>query len=326
MTPEERKTFEDGLQAFVGRPLHPEPKRSYDTVNEAMIRHWAQAMGDKNPAYTDSDWAAASRRGEIISPPAMMYAWNQEGYAVASTGRPSDGLSDLVAYFDQHGFTGSLGTNVDQEYFAEAKLGDAIFEDAIIEEISEQKATARGTGYFLQTLAKFRNQDGELIGTQRFRVFKFIPPEAPEAASSGSSASGELEVPTRIAAPRGQDNGWWWDACDEGKVLIQRCKNCQTLRHPPRPMCGECQSTEWDSIESTLEGEVYSFVEMHYPKFPGYQYPLLVAVISLAEGTRIVSNVVGIDPDDIHIGLKVKGCVEQVDEKTMLPQFRPIDA
>ena len=50
-------------------------------------------------------------------------------------------ISNLVAFFYKHGFTGSLGTNVDQEYFAEAKLGDAIYEDAIIEEISEQKAT-----------------------------------------------------------------------------------------------------------------------------------------------------------------------------------------
>ncbi|MEM8499041.1 MAG: bifunctional MaoC family dehydratase N-terminal/OB-fold nucleic acid binding domain-containing protein [Pseudomonadota bacterium] len=324
MTPEERQAFEEELQTFVGRALHPEPKRSYDAVNEAMIRHWAEVMGDKNPAYTDAAWAADSQRGELIAPPAMMYAWNQEGYAVASEGRPSDGLSDLVGFFDQHGFTGSLGTNVDQEFFAEAKIGDALFEDAIIEEISEQKITARGQGYFLQTLAKFSNQAGELIGTQRFRVFKFIPPEAPPQAAA-SSTGDELEMPTRIHAPRGQDNGWWWDACDEGKVLIQRCKNCQTLRHPPRPMCGECQSTDWDSVESTLDGEIFSFVEMHYPKFPGYKYPLIVAVISLAEGTRIISNVVGIESDEVTIGMKVKGKVVQVDEKTMLPQFYPVE-
>lgn len=325
MTPEERQTFEDELRNFVGRPLHPEPKRSYDTVNEAMIRHWTEVMGDKNPAYTDEEWAAKSKRGHRVAPPAMMYAWNQEGYAVASDGRPSDGLSDLVAFFDKHGFSGSLGTNVDQEYFAEAKLGDAIFEDAIIEEITEQKSTARGVGYFLQTLAKFTNQDGELIGTQRFRVFKFIPPDAPpQAAAAGGGA--ELEIPTRIQAPRGTDNAWWWDACDEGKILIQRCSGCQSLRHPPRPMCGECQSTEWDSIESTLDGEVYSFVEMHYPKFPGYQYPLIVGVINLAEGTRIVANIVGVDSDAVKIGMKLKGKVEQIDEKSMLPQFYPVNA
>lgn len=320
MTPEERQSFEDGLYKFVGNSVHGGPKKAYDTVNEAMIRHWCEIMGDQNPAYVDDNWAKASRRGHRIAPPAMMYAWSQEGYKVASVGRPKDGQVEMVDYFDKHGFAGSLGTNVDQEYFVEAKIGDEIYEDSIIEEISEQKATARGIGYFFTTYAKFTNQNDELLGTQRFRVFKFIPPEQPAAAPKDDAA---LEVPTRIASPRGDDNKWWWEACDQGKVLIQRCKSCQTLRHPPRPMCHECQSVEWDSIESTLDGEVFSFVEMHYPKFPGYQYPLIVAVISLAEGTRIVANVVGCEVADVHIGMKLKGKVEQVDEKTMLPQFYP---
>ncbi len=320
MTPEEREAFEEKLYKFVGNPIYDGPRRAYDDVNEAMIRHWCEVMGEKNPAYTDPEWAANSRRGHTISPPAMMYAWTQEGYKVASEGRPSDGQVEMVKFFDAHGFHGSLGTNVDQEYFAEAKPGDVIYEESVIDSITEQKSTARGIGYFFETYAKFTNQDGELIGTQRFRVFKFIPPEQPAAAP----ADDKLEVPTRTASPRGHDNGWWWDACDEGKVLIQRCTNCQTLRHPPRPMCGECQSTEWDHIESTLDGEVFSFVEMHHPKFPGYQYPLIVGVISLAEGTRIVANIVGCESEDVHIGMKLKGRVEQVDEKTMLPQFYPL--
>ena len=322
MTPEEKQAFEDELYGFVGNSIHGEPRAAEDDINAAMIRHWCEIMGDQNPAYQDSEWAAQSARGDLIAPPAMMYVWSQEGYKVASVGRPeSDGQAALVRFLSSHGFTGSLGTNVDQEYFAEAKLGDTIYEDSIIEEISDQKTTARGVGYFFQTFAKFSNQDGVLIGTQRFRVFQFIPAEQPAAAAPQDDT---LEVPTRIAAPRGNDNKWWWNACDEGKVLIQRCKNCQTLRHPPRPMCGECQSLEWDSIESTLDGEVFSFVEMHHPKVPGYQYPLIVGVINLAEGTRIVANIVGIDSNDVHIGLKLKGKVEQVDDKTMLPQFYPV--
>ena len=322
MTPEETKAFEEKVYAFVGTPIYTGPRRGYDDVNSAMIRQWCEVMGEKNPAYVDQDWAEKSARGHLIAPPAMMYAWTQEGYKVASEGRPADGQVEMVQFFDSHGFSGSLGTNVDQEYFAEAKVGDAIFEESMIESISEQKTTGRGIGYFFETYAKFTNQDGVLLGTQRFRVFKFIPPEQEESAPTSDDA---LEIPTRAAAPRGQDNKWWWDACDEGKVLIQRCMSCQQLRHPPRPMCGECQSTEWDSIESTLDGELFSFVEMHHPKFPGYQYPLLVGVISLAEGTRIIANVVGCDAKDVVIGMKLKGKVERVDEKTILPQFYPVN-
>lgn len=320
MTPEQTKAFEEKVYAFVGKPIYTGPRRGYDDVNSAMIRQWCEVMGEKNPAYVDQDWAEKSNRGHLIAPPAMMYAWTQEGYKVASEGRPTDGQVEMVKFFDSHGFSGSLGTNVDQEYFAEAKVGDAIFEESVIESISEQKTTARGIGYFFETYAKFTNQDGVLLGTQRFRVFKFIPPEQEESAPASDDS---LEIPTRVAAPRGQDNKWWWDACDEGKILIQRCASCGALRHPPRPMCGVCQSTEWDTIESTLDGELFSFVEMHHPKFPGYQYPLLVGVISLAEGTRIIANIVGCDVKDVEIGMKLKGKVERVDEKTILPQFYP---
>jgi len=317
MTPEEQRAFEDKVYAYVGRQVCP-PTPAKDDVNVSMIRHWSEVMGDTNPAYTDTEWAAKSKRGKTISPPAMMYVWGQEGFAV-TTGRPSDAQSDLVGLFNEHGFTGVLGTNVRQEYFKEVSPGDSVTMEMVIDNISERKATGRGTGYFFETLATFTDQHGDRIGSQRFKVLKFIPQEQPAAAASDD----KLEVPTRIASPRGHDNKWWWDACDEGKVLIQRCEDCQTLRHPPRPMCGECQSMAWDSIESSLDGEILSHTELHHPKIPGYQYPLVCAVVKLGEGTNLVANVVGCEPADVHIGMRVKGKVEQVDEKTMLPQFYP---
>ena len=321
MTPEQQAAFEEKIYAFVGREVCPRTPAK-DPVNGPMIRHWAEAMGDENPAYLDAEWAANSRRGGLIAPPAMMYVWNQEGFPVATVGRPPDAQSELVELFNANGFTGVLGTNVRQEYHKEAGPGDTVYMEMTIDSVSEQKATARGIGYFFETLASFSNQDGELIGSQRFRVLKFIPAEQPTTASAEES----LEVPTRIASPRGHDNAWWWEACDEGRVLIQRCADCHTLRHPPRPMCGECQSTNWDSIESALQGEVLSYTELHHPKIPGYQYPLVCAVIRLGEGTNFVANVVGCEPADVYIGMPVSGRVEQVDDKTMLPQFYPAAA
>lgn len=317
MTAEDLKAFEDEIYAYVGREVCPATPAK-DNVNDAMIRQWTEIIGDTNPAYTDNAWATSSKRGSTIAPPAMMYVWGQEGFAV-TTGRPSDAQSELVNLFNQHGYTGVLGTNVKQEYFQEVRPGDNVVMEMKIDNISERKTTGRGTGYFFETLATFSNQHGEKIGTQRFKVLKFIPQEQPAAAASDEG----LQVPSRIASPRGHDNKWWWEACDEGKLLIQRCKNCQTLRHPPRPMCGECQSMEWDSIESTRAGEVLSHTQIHHPKIPGYQYPLVCAVIKLDEGTNFVANIVGCDPSDVHIGMKVKGAMEQVDEKTMLPQFYP---
>lgn len=319
MTPEERQEFEARIHSYVGREMGPR-KKGYDDINKAMIRHWAEVMGDENPVYTDEEFARQSSKGGIIAPPTMMQVWSMEGYPMAGD-PPMDVQRELHNVFDEHGFTGVLGTNCSQEYIRDLKLGEEVWAHTIIDNISEQKATQRGIGYFIETVTEFSDRNEQPVGRMIFRVLKFIPNESNSAISS--SEDDTPEVPTRIHAPRGHDNKWWWDACDEGKLLIQRCKSCQTLRHPPRPMCGECQSTEWDSIESSLDGEVFSFVEMHYPKFPGYPYPLICAVISLSEGTRIISNVVGCKPEDVHIGMKVKGKVEQVDEKTMLPQFYP---
>ncbi|MAT93422.1 MAG: hypothetical protein CME59_12555 [Halioglobus sp.] len=318
MNEAEQQAFEQEIYAFVGEVVYPVTPAP-DDVNESMIRHWCEVLGETNPAYLDQDWAADSARGHIIAPPAMMYVWGQEGFQV-TTGRAANAQSNLVETFNRHGFTGVLGTNVKQEYFREVGVGDNIAVQMVIDNISERKMTSRGPGYFFETLATFTNRDGETVGTQRFKVLKFIPQEQPAAAASDD---GKLETPTRIASVRGHDNGWWWDAVDAGKVLIQRCTSCQTLRHPPRPMCHECQSMEWDSIESTLDGEVLSFTCVRHPQVPGYPKDPICAVIRLAEGTNLVSNVVGCEFEDMAIGMKVKGVVEQVDEKTALPQFYP---
>lgn len=324
MTPEERQVFETRIRAFVGQSVG-EPQRGPDDVNKAMIRHWCEVMGDANPVYTDEDFARQSSKGGLIAPPAMLQAWSLEGYAMAHVSDDPDQLDTqrkLHKVFDDHGFTGVLGTNCTQEYVRDLRPGDQVIAHTVIDSISEQKATQRGIGYFIETVTTFTDQNGEKIGSMRFRVLKFIPNESNTAVSSQDE--GKPELPTRIRSPRGHDNKWWWDLVEQqGVVPIQRCKSCGTLRHPPRSMCGECQSIEWDHIESTLDGEVFSFVELHYPKFPGYQYPLLVGVIQLAEGTRIVANIVGCEPESVRIGMKVKGKVEQVDEKSRLPQFYP---
>lgn len=323
MTPEEKNAFEEKIRNYVGREISA-CQRGPDDVNKVMIRHWCEVMGDKNPVYTDEAFAAQSSKDGLIAPPTMLQVWGMEGYPMAT--EPKQDLQrELHLLFDQHGYTGVLGTNCDLQFKRELRPGDQVYVREMIDNISQEKATSQGIGYFIETKTLYTDQHGEEVGTMMFRVLKFIPSQEVQAASANTDESAAPKAPTRIHSPRGHDNAWWWEAVDKGKVLIQRCKSCQTLRHPPRPMCGECQSLEWDSVESSLEGEVFSFTEVHYPKVPGYQYPLLCAVISLSEGTRIVSNLVGCSPEQVHIGMKVKGRVEQVDEATMLPQFYPAD-
>lgn len=127
----------------------------------------------------------------------------------------------------------------------------------------------------------------------------------------------------RLAPTITPDTRFFWDGAKEGKLLIQRCSPCGALRHPPRPMCPACNSLEWDTIQSSGRGTVYSFVMPQHPQFPFFEYPYIVGLIELEEGTRLVSNIVGTTPAEVSIGMAVTVCFEEFDGALVLPQFRP---
>ena len=76
-------------------------------------------------------------------------------------------------------------------------------------------------------------------------------------------------------------------------------------------------------VEASGKGSVYSYTVIHHPQFPGYDFPLVAALVELEEGTRIVSSVVGCKPDEIRVGMEVTGFIHTDDDGFMLPLFRP---
>ena len=127
----------------------------------------------------------------------------------------------------------------------------------------------------------------------------------------------------RMRPVLGHDNKWWWDRINEGEMPIQRCKQCGTLRHPPRPMCWKCQSLEWDYIISSGKGTVYSYVVMHRPQFPGYEYPIISIIVDLEEGERMASTLVGCKPEEAKIGMAVEAVIHEDEDGFKIPFFRP---
>ena len=128
---------------------------------------------------------------------------------------------------------------------------------------------------------------------------------------------------TRLAPSMTPDTQFFWDGVKEHRLLIQRCTACGALRHPPRPMCPRCNALTWDTVESSGHGTVYSFVMPKFPEYPWFEYPYVVVLVDLEEGTRIVSNLCGIDPDDVEIGMPVDVFYEEFDGGLVLPLFRP---
>ena len=119
------------------------------------------------------------------------------------------------------------------------------------------------------------------------------------------------------------DTEFFWNGLRERRLLIQRCSSCGILRHPPRPMCPHCLSIEWDAIEATGRGTVHSFVMPQHPQFPFMDYPYIVALIDLAEGVRLVSNLIDIEPENAWIDMPVEVSFTEFDDGFVLHQFRP---
>jgi uncharacterized protein len=137
-------------------------------------------------------------------------------------------------------------------------------------------------------------------------------------------SAGPKSQPRRPRPAITHDNEFFWKGVREGKLLIQRCSGCGKLRHPPAPVCPACRSFEWNTVQAGGGGTVYSFVLHRYPVIPPFESPHPVALIELDEGTRLVSDLVGVSPDDIHIGMRVRVEFNAVDPDLILPQFRPI--
>ena len=323
MNQEKKAAFEAEIQAFVGKPIGP-PTVARDAVNEAMIRQWCDAMGEEHPAYLSNDSAKDTVHGEVVAPPTMLQAWVMEGWVMhEGFEEPRNEQHRLHKVMNEAGYTGVLGTNTEEHYTRYLKVGDVVTAETLIDHISEEKATGAGIGYFITTRTNFTDQNGEEIGWMTFRVLKFKPAQQQAAASDGGGAATPAK-PTRIKPPMAHDNGWWWDRVAEDGVLpIQRCKDCGKLRHPPRPMCDACGSMNYDSIDASGRGTVHTFTVIHYPQVPGYEYPIIAAIIDLEEGERIASNVVGCEPDACTIGMAVEVTIHEDEDGFKLPVFKP---
>jgi len=130
-------------------------------------------------------------------------------------------------------------------------------------------------------------------------------------------------VTARLAPSMTADTKFFWDGVRDHRLLIQRCAGCLALRHPPRPMCPECHALEWDTVAASGHGTVYSFVIPVHPPLPWFPEPYVVALVDLAEGTRLVTNIVGLPPEVVSIGMPVRVRFEEFDGGLVLPLFEP---
>ncbi|WKN16026.1 OB-fold domain-containing protein [Streptomyces sp. JUS-F4] len=296
------------LSAYEGRAAAV-AGRGKDPVNEPMIRHWCEAMGDTSAAYRGPD---------AVAPPTMLQAWTMGGLT-GHTDHRSAAYDEMFALLDGAGYTSVVATDCEQEYLRPLRPGDRITFDTVIESVSPRKTTKLGTGYFVTTRTDV-HAGGEPAGTHRFRILKYRPAQRNKSR----------EAARRPRPVINRDNAGFWDGVAEHRLLIQRCTDCATLRLPWLPGCNACGGAEWDTVEAGGDGTVFSHVVMHHPPFPAFAPdgeggPYAVALVELAEGVRIVSNVIGVPYDKVRVGMPVRLEFLRTDPDLELPVFRAVE-
>jgi uncharacterized OB-fold protein/acyl dehydratase len=316
-------SYDERLAAFVGRTLS-EGTRAQDPVNVPMIRHWVEAMGDPSPVHLSEEAARATGRDGVVAPATMVQAWTMRGYARTVDPAPAaGGFAELVALLDEGGYTSVVATDSELDFVRELVPGDEISVDEVVSDISPEKKTGLGVGRFVTTVKTYRDADGEVVATQRWRTLRFKPAEAAAPEESAPEQSAQQEPAALRPRPAiNLDNQFWFDAAREHRLVIQRCASCGRLRHPPGPQCPACQSFQWDTVDAAGGATLYSFTVAHHPRHPAFDYPLVIAVVELDEGTRLIANLTGIAPEDVSIGMRLELDWLDADPDLTLPIFR----
>ena len=119
-------------------------------------------------------------------------------------------------------------------------------------------------------------------------------------------------------------NEWFWTSGADGRLRVQGCTECEALVHPPVPVCPVCRSRSWEPTVVSGRGTVVAFTVNRHQWLPGFEPPYAIANVALTEDPRVrlTTNVVGCEPDDVHVGQEVTVRFEQQDD-VWLPLFEP---
>src|SRR5260221_14246851 len=123
-----------------------------------------------------------------------------------------------------------------------------------------------------------------------------------------------------LPTPEG-DTRPFWEAAREGKLLIKRCASCGKRHFYPRPFCPHCWSADVDWEEASGRATVYTYSIVHQNDLPPFneRVPYVAAIIDLAEGPRMMTNIVEVEPERVTVGMAVGGAVQKISHDVTIP-------
>ncbi|MGV0700537.1 bifunctional MaoC family dehydratase N-terminal/OB-fold nucleic acid binding domain-containing protein [Mycolicibacter sinensis] len=277
-----------------------EPRTGRDPVNQPMIRHWVDAIGDENPIYIDEEAAKAAGHPGIVAPPAMIQVWTMMGLGGE---RPADDpLGKVMELFDGAGYVGVVATNCEQTYHRYLRPGEEVSVTAEVTDIVGPKQTGLGEGYFVTQKIRWWVGD-ENVADMNWRILKFVPKDAGDAAPA--AAPEDLDPAKMMRPSWSKDSAYFWEGVAAHELRIQQRPD-GSLQHPPVPAIWKDKTETTDFVVASGTGTVFSFVVHHAPKVPGRSVPFVIALVELEEGVRMLGELRGVDASDVRIGMPVR--------------------
>ncbi|MGX1886108.1 Zn-ribbon domain-containing OB-fold protein [Streptomyces sp. NPDC055287] len=139
---------------------------------------------------------------------------------------------------------------------------------------------------------------------------------SPASASEGAlgAATPDIDAFTRP----------YWDAAAEGRLLLRRCRGCARPHHYPREFCPYCWSEDVAWERASGRATLYTWSVVHRNDLPpfGERVPYVAAVVDLAEGPRMMTEVVGCGEADLRIGMGLEAAFREWGGHAV-PVFRP---
>jgi len=217
------------LDAYVGTGAERPGFVARNAVSKDIIRQMTDAVGDRNPIYTDEAFARRSVHAGIVAPPTWLHGWSLPGLEPEAGGDPiidgvrrftllpggqrrkvaeritiRDELNELLA---RHGYDAPAVTNMEFEYTRYLRPGDLLhYSSWTIEEIAGPKATRLGQGFFITISLAVTDQGGNPVATVRQTYLRSKPDPAAAAKPAPGAAPDREAGPAPTVPPVGSDD------------------------------------------------------------------------------------------------------------------------
>ena len=278
------------------------PRAGRDPVNQPIINNWVEALGDRNPIYTDEAAAHDAGHPGIVAPPAMIQVWTMFGLGGE---RPTDDpMGPMMELFDDAGYVGVVATNCEQTYHRYLRPGEQVSIASEMRDVVGPKQTALGEGWFINQHITWRVGD-EDVAEMEWRILKFKPRESEAAPGLKAEAPADLDADAMMRPAVSRDTAFFWEGVKAHELRIQRLQD-GSLQHPPVPALWRDKSEPMDYVVAGGKGTVFSFVVHHAPKVPGRTLPFVIALVELEEGVRLLGELRDVDHAEVKIGMPVR--------------------